>query len=49
MRKAEYLESNINEKSQIIKRLGIWGFVFFAVKGVIWLVLGASLFHLGGN
>lgn len=23
-----------------IKKIGIWGFLFFLIKGLIWLVLG---------
>jgi len=27
-----------------IKRIGIWGFLFFLVKGLIWLALGYWVF-----
>lgn len=23
-----------------IKKLGLWGFLFFLVKGIIWLIIG---------
>ena len=26
-----------------IKRIGFWGFLFFLIKGLIWLVLGYFL------
>ena len=24
---------------RVVRRLGIWGFVFFALKGIVWLLL----------
>jgi hypothetical protein len=34
-----------NKKSAItwIRRIGFWGFLFFLVKGLIWLVIGYFL------
>ena len=34
-----------NKKSIIIwiRRIGFWGFLFFLVKGLIWLVIGYFL------
>jgi hypothetical protein len=29
-----------------IKRLGFWGFLFFLVKGLLWLILPALAFYL---
>ena len=29
-----------------IKRLGIWGFLFFLVKGVLWLLVPALAVYL---
>ncbi|SEW49866.1 alanyl-tRNA synthetase [Chitinophaga arvensicola] len=40
-----------NRKAQIIKwvrKLGVWGFLFFLIKGLVWLAIGywgASLFR----
>ncbi|MDR6571001.1 hypothetical protein SAMN05660461_0182 [Chitinophaga ginsengisegetis] len=40
-----------NRKAKIIKwikKLGFWGFLFFLIKGLLWLALGywgASLFR----
>jgi hypothetical protein len=30
-----------------LKRLGIWGFGFFLIKGITWLIFSVSLFQLG--
>ncbi len=32
-----------NKKLKWIKRLGIAGFLFFLVKGILWLVFGAAV------
>jgi len=29
-----------------IKRLGFWGFLFFLVKGLLWLIVPALLVYL---
>jgi hypothetical protein len=29
-----------NKAAKWIKRAGIWGFMFFLVKGLVWLALG---------
>jgi len=35
----------MNERMRLwFKRLGIAGFMFFLIKGLIWLFFGASLF-----
>ncbi|HEY9261110.1 alanyl-tRNA synthetase [Chitinophaga sp.] len=34
---------NINRKARImkwLKKIGFWGFLFFLIKGLLWLVLG---------
>jgi hypothetical protein len=34
---------NNNRKAQIIKwlkKIGFWGFLFFLIKGLLWLVIG---------
>ena len=39
--------TNTSRKEKIIrwvKKLGFWGFVFFLVKGLIWLALGYWVF-----
>lgn len=28
-----------NRKVKWLKKLGIWGFLFFLVKGIIWLII----------
>jgi len=35
-------KKNLNKEKLIrwIKRIGFWGFLFFLVKGLIWLALG---------
>ncbi|ATL48657.1 alanyl-tRNA synthetase [Chitinophaga caeni] len=36
------MESTLTRKQKIIKwvkRLGFWGFIFFLVKGLVWLAL----------
>ncbi|BAV04500.1 hypothetical protein SAMN05421788_110232 [Filimonas lacunae] len=36
-------ENTSSKKSRMVawlKRLGFWGFVFFLVKGLIWLAIG---------
>ena len=36
-----------NRKAQIIKwlkKIGFWGFLFFLIKGLLWLVLGYFVF-----
>lgn len=30
------------------KRIGIWGFLFFLLKGLLWLALGAGVFSASG-
>lgn len=37
----------VNKKIQLInwlKRFGFWGFVFFLIKGLLWLLVGYQLF-----
>jgi hypothetical protein len=36
------MASERNKKSMItwIKRIGFWGFLFFLVKGLVWLAVG---------
>lgn len=39
--------ANNNRKEKIIKwlkRIGFWGFLFFLIKGLLWLVLGYWIF-----
>jgi len=38
--KSKQIEQNNNQNSKkinLIKKLGIWGFLFFLIKGLIWL------------
>jgi hypothetical protein len=40
-------QDQISKKQSIIKwikRIGIWGFLFFLIKGLIWLALGYWVF-----
>ncbi|WP_110826691.1 alanyl-tRNA synthetase [Pedobacter nutrimenti] len=40
-------QPQINKKERIfkwVKKIGIWGFLFFLVKGLIWLALGYWVF-----
>ncbi len=30
-----------------LKRIGLWGFLFFLVKGLLWLVVPWALIHFG--
>jgi hypothetical protein len=32
-----------NKTKSWIKRLGFWGFVFFLVKGLLWLIIPALI------
>ena len=32
-----------------VKRLGFWGFLFFLVKGLLWLLVPALLAHLAAR
>ncbi|MFY0255949.1 alanyl-tRNA synthetase [Chitinophaga sp. 30R24] len=37
------METDISKKEKIIrwiKKIGFWGFIFFLVKGLLWLALG---------
>lgn len=41
------MTANNNRKEKIIKwlkRIGFWGFLFFLIKGLLWLVLGYWIF-----
>lgn len=49
MKKLIYLDNDSDEKFQFIKRIGLWGFLFFAAKGLLWLVVSVSLFWFGTN
>ncbi len=33
-----------NTKLKWLKKLGFWGFLFFLVKGLVWLVLAYHIF-----
>ena len=30
-----------------LKRIGLWGFLFFLIKGLVWLAVPSLLFYLG--
>jgi hypothetical protein len=32
-----------------MKRLGLLGFLFFLIKGLLWLIVPAILYYLGAN
>lgn len=34
--------TNSSVKTKWLKRAGIWGFLFFLVKGLIWLVIAIA-------
>lgn len=39
------------KESKLIKwfrRIGFWGFMFFLLKGLLWLALGAGVFSASG-
>jgi hypothetical protein len=36
-----------DDKSSFMKRVGVWGFAFFAVKGMFWLLLPVAVAWLG--
>lgn len=35
--------------SRFIKRLGFWGFMFFLVKGLLWLIIPAVIAILAAD
>jgi hypothetical protein len=42
------METTIKNQSKAvkwIKKIGLWGFLFFLVKGLIWLVIGIIGFN----
>lgn len=45
------LESSTEERKSTfakwIKRLGFWGFMFFLIKGLLWLIVPGLLIWLG--
>jgi len=41
------MDTSNNRKAQIIswlKKIGFWGFLFFLIKGLVWLALGYWVF-----
>ena len=40
---------DVDEKRLLMKRIGVWGFAFFAVKGVFWLIFTGALAWYGMN
>jgi len=36
--------SNTGKKTNWLKRLGLMGFLFFLIKGILWLVLFAGIY-----
>lgn len=49
MKKPVYMETNLGEKNLFIKRIGVLGFAFFAIKGICWIFLSAALAWFGMN
>jgi len=49
MRKLEFVEQNLNEKSVLLRRIGAWGLAFFVIKGVFWMLFTAALAWFGMN
>lgn len=49
MKKLACVEPDPGEKNLLIKRIGVWGFAFFAIKGIGWIFLSAALAWFGMN
>ena len=49
MKKEIYLEEDANENNRLLKRIGILGFAFFAIKGIFWLIFVATVGWYGVN
>lgn len=40
---------NNDDASLFLKRIGIWGFAFFAIKGIFWIIISFSLIMVGSD
>ena len=49
MKKLTCVDNDVDEKRLLMKRIGVWGFAFFAVKGVFWLIFTGALAWYGMN
>ena len=49
MKKLASLENTLDDKSLLMKRIGIWSFAFFAIKGMLWLLFTVALAWFGMN
>lgn len=45
--KTDCIKSNAENEHLILKRIGIWGFVFFAVKGILWVIISVLVLLTG--
>lgn len=39
--------SRDQDEPTLLKRIGIWGFAFFAIKGILWIVVSFSMIWMG--
>ena len=49
MKKIMCFESVTHDKKIFLKRIGQCGFIFFLVKGVLWLIISFSVIWFGVN
>ena len=47
--KVEKIAIRISLSCPWLKRVGFYGFMFFLIKGLVWLLVPVVLFHLGAS
>ena len=45
--KLSSIQDEADAKHALLKRVGQWGFLFFAAKGVLWLIFSFSVVWFG--
>ena len=47
--KVEKIASRLSLSCPWLKRIGFYGFMFFFIKGMLWLLLPAALYYFGAG